>query len=66
MNLGEGNPNSSGITCAGAGFAAGGAAQVAMPAVGLSEVRGASSFSGGFSWRFIGNFKPRNHEVSDG
>ena len=30
-------PHPVGLTCAGAGFAAGGAALVAMPAVGLSE-----------------------------
>jgi hypothetical protein len=32
-------PHPIGLTCAGAGFAAGGAALVAMPAVGLSEAR---------------------------
>ena len=32
-------PSKKGLTCAGAGFAAGGAALVAMPAVGLSEAQ---------------------------
>ena len=35
-----------GLTCAGAGFAAGGAALVAMPAVGLNEAWGEDHFFG--------------------